>query len=402
MSDTTHLLALGQRFNSLSYGPQPVVFDRGEGMRLYDTEGRSYLDFLAGIAVSTLGHAHPRLVAALQDQVAKLLHISNAYYSVPQVELMSRLAEIAFPGRVFFCNSGAEANEAAIKLVRRFQREVRGQQRATFLVFAQSFHGRTYGALSATGQPKYHVGFEPMVPGFVIVPWDDIGALDQSWTEDVAGVIIEPVQGEGGIRPASTDFLRYLRARCDATGALLVFDEVQCGVGRTGAWFAHQRHGVQPDVLTLAKGIGGGVPLGAMVATEEAAQGFGRGSHATTYGGNPLATRAGLAVLDVIEQEGLLERTARVSHYFRRSLEGLAVEDARLKEVRGEGWMVGLELDVEPACVNQVVQSARERGLLLNTAGPQTLRFVPPLIAEEAHAEEAIHLLRETLASVLP
>lgn len=397
-STTAALVAAGQQTISKNYAPKPVVMARGEGMWVEDVDGNRYLDFLAGIAVDTLGHAHPALVAALQDQVGKLLHVSNAYFTEPQVRLQQHLVDRCFADRVYFCNSGAEANEAAIKLARRYQRVVAGTPRFEVITFDRSFHGRTYGAISATAQPKYHAGFEPMVPGFVTATYGDLESVRAVMGAHTAAVLIEPVQGEGGIRAAEATFLQALRALCDAEGVLLIFDEVQCGVGRTGDWFGHQFAGVEPDIMALAKGIGGGVPLGAMVSTERVAAGFERGSHATTYGGNPLATRAGVVVFETILADGLLDRVSDVGAYFRAEAQGLAGRFSQVQEVRGRGQMNGVVLDVDAAKAGEVVGAAFERGLLINTAGGNVLRFVPPLICDRGDVDEALSRLEDAMA----
>lgn len=386
------------RTTALTYAPSSVLFTHGEGAWLVDQEGRRYLDFHAGIAVSCLGHGHPGLVSAIQEQAAKLLHVSNAFFNEPQMALQQELVERSFAERVFFCNSGAEANEAALKLARRYQRVVRGADRWRFIVFERSFHGRTMGALSATAQPKYHEGFEPMVDGFDVAPFGDLEAVERLIGPQTAGILVEPVQGEGGIRPAPEGFLKGLRTLCDAHGMLLLFDEVQTGVGRTGEWFAHDVYGVRPDIMALAKGIGGGVPLGAMLATEEVSQGFQRGSHATTYGGNPLATAAGLAVFRAIQDEGLLERVGRTSRRFSEGLRHLGAPE--IEDVRGLGWMVGAVLDRDAAWAGKVVQAGLQEGLVFNTAGGNVLRFVPPLIVTDDHVDEALQRLARALARV--
>lgn len=398
---TEALVAAGRTTISKNYAPKPVVMAKGEGMWVEDIDGRRYLDFLAGIAVDTLGHAHPALVEALQDQVAKLLHVSNAYFTEPQVRLQQLLVDHCFADRVYFCNSGAEANEAAIKLARRYQRVVAGTPRFEVITFERSFHGRTYAAISATAQPKYHAGFEPMVPGFVTATYGDLASVEAVMGAHTAAVLIEPVQGEGGIRAADAAFLQGLRALCDAEGVLLIADEVQCGVGRTGEWFGHAFAGVAPDIMALAKGIGGGVPLGAMVSTERVAEGFERGSHATTYGGNPLATRAGVAVFETIASEGLLERTTEVGAYFRAQAAALAHRFPQIVEVRGRGQMNGIVLDADAATAGNIVSAAFERGLLMNTAGGNVLRFVPPLICRAGDVDDAMSRLEDALAAVL-
>ncbi len=398
---TAMLVETGRRTMSLSYAPAPIVMDRGEGCELIDRDGRRYLDFLAGIAVDTLGHAHPALTEALRDQVGRVLHVSNAFFTEPQVLLQQRLTDGSFADRVFFCNSGAEANEAAIKLVRRWQRVVRGTPAFEIITFDRSFHGRTYAAISATAQPKYHAGFEPMVPGFVYATYGDLASVEARIGVHTAGILVEPVQGEGGVRPAEPEFLQGLRSLCDRHGLALMFDEVQCGVGRVGELFAYQHYGVTPDVMSLAKGIGGGVPLGAMLATDELAQGFERGSHATTYGGNPLATRAGLTVLETIERDGLLENVRAMGERLRSGLRDAMSGHGAVREVRGLGLMVGVELDADASQAGAVVAASRERGLLHNTAGGNVLRLVPPLVVGTAEVDRAVSILAEAVRATI-
>ncbi len=397
---TEDLVTVGRATMSLGYNPQPIVLSHGEGTRIWDRDGKEYLDFLAGIAVSALGHGHPRLVAAIQAQAASLLHVSNAYFNEPQILLQERLANLCFANRVFFCNSGAEANEAAIKLARRYQRHVKQTPRFEVITFDGSFHGRTYGAISATAQPKYHAGFEPMVPGFVYSKFGDLDGTSALVGPHTAAILVEPVQGEGGVRPATAEFLRGLRELCDGEGLVLIFDEVQTGVGRCGEWFAHQHYGVEPDIMALAKGIGGGVPLGAMVARADVATGFGRGSHATTFGGNPLATRAGLAVLDTIEADGLLANARAMGERLRAGLASLADAHPSVREVRGLGLLNGVVLHGSADDAARVVAGARGRGLLLNTAGGTVLRLVPPLTVSAAEVDRAIAVLDESLGDV--
>lgn len=401
MSRTEELVEIAARTQSLSYAPQPVVLARGEGVWLEDIEGRRYLDFLAGIAVSTLGHGHPALVEAIRTQAERVLHVSNAYLTEPQVRFQEALLDSCFADRAFFCNSGAEANEAAIKLARRYQRVVRGTPRFEVIVFGRSFHGRTMGALSATAQPKYHAGFEPMVPGFVTAQFGDLDSVRRVVGAHTAAILVEPVQGEGGIIVPPEGFLPGLREVCDAEGLLLIFDEVQCGIGRTGRLHAHEHFGVVPDIVTLAKGIGGGVPLGAMLATAAAAEGFTRGSHATTYGGNPLVTAAALAVLGVVRSPGFLDNVRTVGEHFRTRARELAARTALLGEVRGVGLMNGIALrSGDAAEAGRVVAAAREEGLLLNTAGGHVLRFVPPLTVGCAEVDEAMARLERALVRV--
>jgi predicted acetylornithine/succinylornithine family transaminase len=394
--NTTELLESGNAHNSPSYAPAPVILERGEGVRVWDTEGREYLDFLAGIAVNSLGYAHPALTKALQRQVGELMHVSNMFFTKPQIELMDLLCERSFGDRVFLCNSGAEANETALKLARRYQKAVKGDEdRVEFITFKQSFHGRTFAAITATGQPKYHKGFEPMLPGFTYATFNDLASVEALISERTAAVMVEPIQGEGGVRPADPKFLKGLREICDRFGALLIFDEVQCGIGRTGTLFAYEGYGVAPDIMTLAKGLGGGVPIGACVATEEAFKGFERGSHATTFGGNPLASTAALCVLETVESENLQENAITRGNQLMDGLRKLANGSSTIVEVRGKGLMVGVEC-VEGAA-GEIVGLCRERGLLVNVAGPSTVRFVPPLVVRAEDVQSALGIFEESL-----
>lgn len=401
MSQTGHStqewLEIADKTGHTSYAPARLVLTRGEGMHLYDTEGRAYLDFMAGIAVTCLGHSHPRLVQAVQEQAGRLMQISNVFVSDAQLRLQEALLSACFADRVFLCNSGAEANEAALKLARRYQRVHLGQTgRTETISFKNSFHGRTLATVTATGQPKYHKGFEPLPPGFVYAEYNDLASVEALIGPQTTAVLVEPVQGEGGILPAAPGFLEGLRRLCDEHGALLIFDEVQAGVGRLGTLFAYEHFGVQPDIVTMAKGLGGGVPIGAMVSTEEIFQGFTRGSHATTFGGNPLVCAAAAVVLEEVSQPAFLAQVRRVGAYLQ---ERLRQEDWPLEagQVRGVGLMVGMELGEKAGAV---ASAALEEGLILNTAGGTVLRFVPPLVAQEAHVDEAIEKLRAAMAKV--
>lgn len=392
---TDDLLAIGNRHNSPNYAPAPVIFDRGGGVWLHDRDGNRYLDFVAGIAVCALGHAHPRLTAALHDQVDRLLHVSNMYYTAEQIGLLEKLTARSFADRAFFCNSGAEANETAFKLARRYQSRVaNAPEKKTILSMKSSFHGRTLAAITATGQPKYHDGFAPLVPGFEYLPFNDESALKARMGDDVAAVVVEPIQGEGGVRPAAAKFLQLLRQQCDQWGALLIFDEVQTGVGRTGSLFAYQHYDVTPDIMSLAKGLGGGVPLGATLATDAVWKGFKRGSHASTFGGNPLVTRAAQIVLDVIEDDDLLENARHRGEQLRQGLRDLSQRFDAIGEVRGVGLMVGADCGER---AGEVVTLARDEGLLINTAGGTTLRFVPPLIVTADDVDECLRRLTRAI-----
>lgn len=394
MKSTSDLLAIGDRHNSPSYAPARIIFEHGEGVYLYDRDGREYLDFVAGIAVNALGYQHPGLTEALTSQVADLLHVSNMYYTEPQIELMQRLCDLSFGDRVFLCNSGTEANEAAMKLAHRYQREVVGRDDKFGIVsMKKSFHGRTLASLTATGQPKYHKGFEPLVEGFTYGSFNDLDSVTELIDDHTAAVIVEPIQGEGGIRPGTLEFLKGLRELCDTHGALLIFDEVQAGVGRTGEVFAYQNFGVEPDIMCLAKGLGGGVPVGAMLATERVFEGFERGSHASTFGGNPLACRAALTVLDVVAERAFLDEVKARGEELRAGLRALQQDFDAIVDVRGHGLMVGAECVDDVA--GRVAANVRdEHRLLVNTAGGTTIRMVPPLIIGPEHVEEALVRLR--------
>ncbi len=369
-----------------TYARQAVAFTRGEACRLYDTAGRAYLDGLAGIAVNTLGHNHPRLVAALQAQAARLIHVSNAYRIAEQEALADRLAVLSGMDEVFFCNSGCEANEAAIKLARMFGHR-KGVDQPAIIVMERAFHGRTLATLSATGNRKVQAGFEPLTPGFVRVPFADLAAIETvaANNANVVAVLFEPVQGEGGIHAASCEFLRGLRRICDDKGWLYMVDEVQCGVGRTGKWFAHQHAAIRPDVMTLAKGLGSGMPIGACLAAGPAAGMFKPGNHGSTFGGNPLACVAALTTLEVIEQDGLLARAAALGERVRATLRTALDKVAAIVEIRGSGLMIGIELDRPCA---DLVAAGLEAGILINVTAERVIRLLPPLVMTDAEADE--------------
>lgn len=384
-----------------TYGRLPVAFSHGEGSWLFDLAGKRYLDALSGIAVTTLGHNHPRLVKAVAEQAARVIHTSNLYGIPLQESLSDRLAGLSDMDEVFFCNSGAEANEAAIKLARLYGHG-RGIAEPAIVVMEQSFHGRTLATLSATGNKKVQVGFEPLVGGFLRVPFDDLGALEAAVAgrSDIVAILVEPVQGEGGIRVAHQAYLQALRALCDQRQWLLMFDEVQCGIGRTGKWFGHQNAGVKPDVMTLAKGLGSGVPIGACLAAGRATGTFKPGNHGSTFGGNPLACAAALTTLAVVEDDGLLSNALVVGDLIRstlvRALEGIS----GIVDIRGAGLMIGVELD-RPCGV--LVAQALEAGLLINVTADRVVRLLPPLNFSTADAatlvERLVALIREFLAA---
>jgi acetylornithine aminotransferase len=359
-----------------TYGRYPVAFVRGQGATVWDANGKSYTDFLTGIAVCVLGHCHPRVVEAIKKQAETLLHVSNFYHTVPQTEVATFLAEHAFGGKSFFCNSGAEANEAALKIARKYSHDRYSHERAEIISTTNSFHGRTLGTIAATGQTKVQKGFEPLLPGFVHVPYGDLGAVEQAMHDRTCAVLVEPIQGEGGIVIPPDGYLEGLRRMCDQRDVLLIFDEVQTGIGHTGYFFGYQYEGVVPDVMTLAKGLGGGLPIGVMMAKPHVAEALGPGTHGSTFGGNPVACSAALAVLKTIEEEDLLDHVKRVGAYFLAGLERLQHKYAFITNVRGRGLMLAAELDRPGA---HMVVKCLERGYLINCTVDRVLRFLPPL-----------------------
>jgi len=389
-------LADSAKYLMNTYGRQPVAFARGEGMRLFDDRGREYLDFCAGIAVTALGHAHPGVAAALAEQAQRLIHTSNLYHIEPQVELARWLCGHSFADRVFFCNSGAEANEAALKLARRWGAQNKNGA-YEIIATAGSFHGRTMFALSVTGQSKFHAGFEPLVPGIVTVPYDDAEAVERALTVRTAAVIVEPIQGEGGILVPSPGYLPRLREICDQNRVLLIYDEVQTGMGRTGPLFAYEEMGAAPDIMTLAKALGNGFPIGAALAREEVAAAFAPGAHASTFGGNFLACRAGLAVAAALDDGSLLARARETGAYFQARLRELKARHDAAMEVRGKGLLLGLALDRPGA---GVVSFCLERGMVINCTAERVLRFTPPLIVTAGEIDKLIPVLDDALAGL--
>jgi acetylornithine/N-succinyldiaminopimelate aminotransferase len=378
------------------FGRYPVVLSHGDGPYVYDVEGKKYIDFLAGIAVNVLGHAHPQLVAAISEQAAKLIHCSNLYYTAPQANLANKLSEVSGLERIFLANSGAEANEGAMKLARKYAKTI-SQDKVNIITAENSFHGRTLATLTATAQPKYQKGYEPLPQGFSYVPYNDIAALAAAMNEQTAAVMLEPIQGEGGIQVPDATYLEQVRALCDQHGALLIFDEIQTGMGRTGKMFAFQHSTIKPDIVTLAKGLGGGVPIGAVLASEKVAGAFGPGDHGSTFGGNPLAAAAGNAVLAVIEQKKLLANAEAIGQYMIGELNKLKAKyPALVKDVRGKGLMIGMQLYVPGG---NFVTAAMQQGALINCTAGDVLRFVPPLIITRTHVDELIAILDKVLAA---
>ncbi len=383
------------------YGPirMPMVMARGEGARLWDTEGNEYLDFVSGgRAVTGVGHCHPKVAEAIREQAKRLIHLSNDFYTEPQLRLAQRLSNL-FGGRCFFCNSGAEAVEAAIKLARKHGYKSAGPEKHEIVTAERSFHGRTMGALAATGQPKYHEGFKPLPEGFVHVPFNDVAALRKAVSEKTCGVMFEPILGESGVYPATQDYLEAARELSNSCGAVLIYDEVQTGLGRTGEWFAYQHYeDVAPDVLTLAKGLGGGVPIGAMLAREPEAAAFTPGDHASTFGGGSLPAAAALAVLDVIEEEGLLENASRVGGQLGEGLRQLQETTGLISEIRARGLMIAVDLTRGVAA--EVKAECAARGLLIAVVGDSMLRLLPPLVLTEKDADRGLAVLGEVMAEL--
>jgi acetylornithine aminotransferase len=382
-----------------TYGRLPIALTHGQGCRVWDTTGKGYLDALGGIAVNTLGHAHPKLVPALCDQVGKMIHSSN-YYHVPlQEELAAKLVQLSGMENVFFCSTGLEANEAALKLARKFGQD-KGITHPEVVVYEKAFHGRSIATLSATGNPKVHAGFGPLVEGFIRVPLNDVAALEKATAgnPNVVAVFFEAIQGEGGVTPMDADYLRQVRALCDQHDWLLMIDEVQCGMGRTGKWFAHQWAGILPDVMPLAKGLGSGVPIGAVVAGPKAAHIFKPGNHGTTFGGNPLAMRAGVETIRIMEEEGILDNAAKVGEHLRaalvRELGGLK----GVKDIRGMGLMIGVDLTVP---CSELMGRAADAGLLISVTADTVIRLVPPLIMSAAEADEVVAILAPLVKQLL-
>jgi len=398
---STRLVRERDAYHATTYSRFPIALVRGKGCRVWDHEGQKYLDFFGGLAVDNLGHSHPRLVQAISAQARRLIHVSNLYYTIPQIELARELVRRSFADRVFFCNSGSEANEAAIKLARKYSQEKRRPRGYEIITMENSFHGRTLASLTATGQRKYQKGFEPLVPGFRHVPYDDLAAVQKAIGEKTCAVMVEPIQGEGGVRVPSPGYLRGLRRICSRKGLLLILDEVQTGMGRTGKLFAYEHEGIEPDILTLAKALAGGVPMGAMLAKEEVARSFTPGSHASTFGGNPLACSAALATLRTLRDEGLVENAAKMGGYFLGRLQRLKGKYPFIKEVRGKGLMLALELTPNLAVEGKdIVKRCLERGLMINCTAETVIRFLPPLNVTREEIDEALAILEGVLREI--
>jgi acetylornithine/N-succinyldiaminopimelate aminotransferase len=385
---TSDMLAESQKFLMNTYSRQPIVLIKGRGTKVYDSDGREYVDFVSGVAVNNLGHCHPRVVVALQKQAQRLMHVSNHFHNEPQINLAKMLVKNSFADKAFFCNSGTEAIEAAIKLARRYSREILKKDRYEIITMHGSFHGRTLGALSATAQDKLHKGFEPLLQGFHYVPYNDVKAVANNINEHTCAVLVEPLQGEGGVVVPSQGYLKALRELCDKNNILLILDEIQTGMGRTGKFFGYEHDGVIPDMATLAKGLAGGMPIGALLATDKVAQAFTPGSHGSTFGGNPLACAAAIASIEtLLEDNIIISSVERLGLHFLQALEVLKKKYGFVKDVRGMGLLVGMELDFEG---KDIVTDCLKEGLLINCTMNTVLRFIPPLIITE---EEIDHLI---------
>ncbi len=391
---TNDILADSQKYIMHTYGRQPLVLVKGRGTRVYDSDGREYLDFVSGVAVNNLGHCHPRVVVALQKQAQRLMHVSNHYHNEPQINLAKALVSHSFADKAFFCNSGTEAVEAAIKLARRYAREVLKQDRYEIITMDGSFHGRTMGSLSATAQAKIHKSFEPLLDGFRYVPYNDVAAVEHAVNARTCAVLVEPVQGEGGVNIPSPGYLKDLRELCDRNGLLLMVDEVQTGMGRTGKLFGYEHSGIVPDAAALAKGLGAGMAIGALIATDKVAQAFTPGSHGSTFGGNPLTCAAALASFEtLIEDDIIIPSVEQLGKHFVDRLRALKSKYEFVKDVRGAGLLVAMELDREG---KDTVTACLKEGFLINCTVDTVLRFMPPLII----TEEEIDLLVKTLDSI--
>ncbi|MBW1901465.1 MAG: aspartate aminotransferase family protein [Deltaproteobacteria bacterium] len=393
MDEQISTIDLADKYMFKTYARFPLTLVRGKGCRVWDENEKEYIDFVGGIAVCALGHSSPLVTRVLREQSETLVHVSNLYYTTPQTELARMLVENSFADRVFFCNSGAEANEAAIKLARRYANEKSEKQKNTIVSMDNSFHGRTMATLSATGQGTIQIGYDPLLEGFKFVPFNNLKALDDVLDDSVCAVIMEPIQGEGGVVCPDADYLKGVRELCNERNVLLIFDEVQVGLGRTGRLFAHENFGISPDIMTLAKALGNGLPIGAMLATEALSQVFGPGSHATTFGGTPLVTAVSKAVLKSLLEDGWLENCREMGNYMKEKMENLARKHTFVKEVRGLGLILGMELD-RPG--GPIVDACIKEGFLINCAHDTVLRFLPPLIV----GKKEIDLLIETLDRV--
>ncbi len=395
--DSQTLMMLSEKYVAHTYARYPILLVRGKGTRVWDKEGEEYLDFVSGLGVCSLGHCHPKVIRAIQDQAERLIHVSNLYYIEPQIQLASLLCKHSFADKVFFCNSGAEANEGAFKLARKYAKEKMGNDRYEIITMERSFHGRTLATLTATGQEKFHKGYEPLMPGFKYVPFNDLGAVKKGIDSKTCAVMLEPIQGEGGVNCPSEGYLKALREICDEKGLLLIFDEVQVGMGRTGKLFAYEHDEVEPDMLTLAKSLAGGVPIGALLIGEGIAESFNPGDHASTFGGNPLATAAGVAALTAMLEEGMLENCQKIGDYFLSCLEEIKGKFPFVKEVRGKGLILGIELKMDGS---SIVKEMLKKKILINCTMGNVLRFLPPLIITQEEVDRVVTALEEVFKGI--
>src|SRR5271157_1303708 len=391
---TDELIGLSDKYIMSTYKRFPIVLVRGSGVRVWDSNGKEYLDFVAGIAVCSLGHSHPKVVDAIKKQVEILTHVSNLYHIEPQILYAQKLMENSFAGKAFFCNSGAEANEAAIKLARKYAHENMGAGKYELITMKDSFHGRTMATVTATGQTKFQVGFAPLLEGFQYVPFNNISALRDAITDKTCGVMLEPIQGEGGVKIPADKYLSGVRKICDEKGILMILDEIQVGMARTGTLFAYEHYNVEPDIVTLAQAVGNGFPIGVMMATNRVASAFQPGSHASTFGGNPLAMAAALATMETIMKDGILENVRKVGSYFLKRLHELKKRSSIIKEIRGRGLIIGIEISIDGS---PIVNACMDRGLLINCTGGSVLRFVPPLTITEKDVDAAVEILGEVI-----
>ncbi|MGZ3514292.1 MAG: acetylornithine transaminase [Thermodesulfobacteriota bacterium] len=396
--DSQTMMTLSEKYVANTYARYPVLLVRGKGTRVWDLEGEEYLDFVSGLAVCNLGHCHPKVVKAIQEQAEKLIHVSNFYYIEPQIQLASLLCKHSFADKVFFCNSGAEANEGALKLARKYAKEKIGKDRYEIITMERSFHGRTLATLTATGQEKFRKGYEPLMPGFKYVPFNDIKALRNAIDSRTCAVMLEPIQGEGGVNCPSEGYLKSLREICDEAGLPLIYDEVQVGMGRTGKLFAYEHDGIEPDMLTLAKSLAGGVPIGALLIKKGIADSFKPGDHASTFGGNPLATAAGVAAITAIIDEGMLENCQKMGAYFLSQLEEIKKKFAFVKEIRGMGLILGMELKIDGS---SIVREMLKKKILINCTMGNVLRFLPPLIVTKEEIDHVIQTLEEVFEEII-
>ena len=395
--DNSTLISDAEQHVAPTYGRYPIALVRGEGCRVWDADGKEYLDFVSGLAVCNLGHCHPGVVAAIREQAGKLIHVSNLYHIEPQIELAKRLNRLSFGDKAFFCNSGTEAVEAALKLARKYSYKKYGEGRYEILSFDMSFHGRTMASLSATGQTKFHGAFKPLLPGFRYVPFGDVESVAAAVSEQTCAIMVEPIQGEGGVNVPPNGYLKGLREICDANDLLLLFDEVQVGLGRTGKLWAYEHEGVAPDAMCLAKALAGGTAIGALVASDKA-MAFEPGDHAATFGGNPLATAAGCAAVDAITAPGFLEHVQEMGAYATAGLEDLATRHAIIKDIRGKGLIIGCEVDVD---ATSIVTKGLEAGFLLNVAVQKVIRLIPPLVVEKDMIDKLMNFLDGALADLV-